>query len=71
MPQTIQIDRAKLDALMTRQCLDFPELARRSGVHVLTMRRVANGRQMPRRATIRKLATALAVEPGEITKEES
>jgi transcriptional regulator with XRE-family HTH domain len=42
------------------------DLARESGTTTGTVNRLENGRQKPRLATIRKLAKALGVKPGDI-----
>jgi transcriptional regulator with XRE-family HTH domain len=42
------------------------ELARRSGVHALTVTRLESGRTAPSTRTVRALAEALGVQPGEL-----
>jgi transcriptional regulator with XRE-family HTH domain len=42
------------------------ELARRSGVHALTITRLETGRTAPLTRTVRALAEALGVQPGEL-----
>jgi transcriptional regulator with XRE-family HTH domain len=42
------------------------ELARRSGVHALTITRLESGRTAPSTRTVRALAQALGVQPGEL-----
>jgi transcriptional regulator with XRE-family HTH domain len=42
------------------------ELARRSGVHALTITRLESGRTAPSTRTVRALAEALDVQPGEL-----
>ena len=42
------------------------ELARRSGVHALTITRLETGRTAPSTRTVRALAEALGVQPGEL-----
>ena len=42
------------------------ELARRSGVHSLTITRLETGRTAPSTRTVRALAEALGVKPGEL-----
>ena len=46
------------------------ELARRSGVHSLTITRLENGRTAPSTRTVRALAEALGVQPGELASPE-
>jgi transcriptional regulator with XRE-family HTH domain len=42
------------------------ELARRSGVHAITITRLESGRTAPSTRTVRALAAALDVEPGQL-----
>ena len=42
------------------------ELARRSGVHALTIMRLESGRTAPSTRTVRALAEALGIPPGEL-----
>ena len=42
------------------------ELARRSGVHALTITRLETGRTAPSTRTVRALAEALGIQPGEL-----
>jgi transcriptional regulator with XRE-family HTH domain len=44
------------------------ELARRSGVHALTITRLESGRTAPSTRTVRALAEALGVEPGALAR---
>jgi transcriptional regulator with XRE-family HTH domain len=46
------------------------ELARRSGVHALTITRLESGRTAPSTRTVRALASALGVEPRELASPE-
>jgi transcriptional regulator with XRE-family HTH domain len=46
------------------------ELARRSGVHALTITRLEGGRTAPSTRTVRALAEALGVAPGELASPE-
>jgi transcriptional regulator with XRE-family HTH domain len=48
------------------QFLSQAELARRSGVHALTITRLESGRTAPSTRTVRALAQALGVSPGEL-----
>jgi transcriptional regulator with XRE-family HTH domain len=52
------------------QFLSQAELARRSGVHAITITRLEAGRTAPSTRTVRALATALGVAPGEIATPE-
>jgi transcriptional regulator with XRE-family HTH domain len=55
-----------LRELRERRFLSQKDLARQSGVAASTINRLELGRQTARFITIRKLAKALGVEPGEI-----
>jgi len=46
------------------------ELARRSGVHAITITRLEAGRTAPSTRTVRALAAALSVAPGELATPE-
>jgi len=46
--------------------LSQAELARRSGVHALTVTRLESGRTAPSTRTVRALAEALGIQPGEL-----
>jgi len=46
------------------------ELARRSGVHALTITRLESGRTAPSTRTVRGLAEALGIQPGELASPE-
>ena len=46
------------------------ELARRSGLHAITITRLENGRTAPSTRTVRALAAALGVPPGELATPE-
>jgi transcriptional regulator with XRE-family HTH domain len=46
------------------------ELARRSGLHVLTISRLEAGRAKPSTRTVRALAGALSIPPGELATPE-
>ena len=50
--------------------LSQAELARRSGVHALTITRLESGRTAPSTRTVRALAAALDVAPGELASPE-
>lgn len=71
MSPLVVIDHDRLEALMAAQVLDTNELARRSGIHRITIGGIRRGDYRPARATIRKIAAALGVEPSEITRVET
>jgi transcriptional regulator with XRE-family HTH domain len=48
------------------QFLSQAELARRSGVHALTITRLESGRTAPSTRTVRALAQALGIPPGDL-----
>jgi transcriptional regulator with XRE-family HTH domain len=50
--------------------LSQAELARRSGVHALTITRLESGRTAPSTRTVRALAEALGIQPGELATPE-
>ncbi len=52
------------------QFLSQAELARRSGVHALTITRLEAGRTAPSTRTVRALAQALAISPAELATPE-
>ena len=60
----------KLRELRQRRVLTLHELEERSGVAYNTIWRLENGRSGAQPRTIRKLATALKVEPEELIKVE-
>jgi transcriptional regulator with XRE-family HTH domain len=55
-----------LRRLRLEQFLSQAELARRAGVHALTITRLEAGSTAPSTRTVRALADALAVEPGQL-----
>ena len=57
---------AKLRVLRERLFITQTELAEAAGISLVTLNRLENGKQKPSFKTIRKLAKALGVEPGEI-----
>ena len=57
---------ATLKQLREKQYLSQEGLARKSEMTVSTINRLENGKQIPRLATIRKLAKALKVKPENI-----
>src|SRR5258708_39571645 len=52
------------------QFLSQAELARRSGVHALTITRLESGRTAPSTRTVRALAAALGITPRELASPE-
>ena len=50
--------------------LSQAELGRRSGVHAITITRLESGRTAPSTRTVRALASALSVQPGELATPE-
>ena len=58
----------KLRELRRRRVLTLRELEEESGVSYNTIWRIENGYREARPSTIRKLATALGVEPEELVK---
>jgi len=59
-----------LRRLRLGQFLSQAELARRSGVHALTITRLEAGRTAPSTRTVRALAQALAISPAELATPE-
>jgi transcriptional regulator with XRE-family HTH domain len=57
---------ARLRAIRDAQFMTQDELAERSGVHQVTISRIEQGDVEPRYKTIKRLAAALGVEPGEL-----
>ena len=59
-----------LRRLRLAQFLSQAELARRSGLHTLTISRLETGRVKPSTRTVRALAITLSVTPGELATPE-
>ena len=57
---------ARLRFIRERKALTQRELARRAGVSHVTIARIETGQDDPYPTTVRKLATALGVEPEEL-----
>jgi transcriptional regulator with XRE-family HTH domain len=57
---------AKLREIREKQFLTQVELADKAQISEITLNRLENRKQKPRFVTIRKLAKALGVEPGNI-----
>jgi transcriptional regulator with XRE-family HTH domain len=67
----MEVDAVKLKELRERQVLSLSELEERSGVDRQIIWRIESGYQKgAHQKTIRKLATALGVEPYELVKAE-
>jgi transcriptional regulator with XRE-family HTH domain len=62
-PDTLR--RLRLESFLTQA-----ELARRSGVHALTITRLESGRTAPSTRTVRALASALGISPRELASPE-
>ena len=60
----------RLKELRQQRVLSLRELEEKSGVSYNTIWRIEDGRQGAHPSTIRKLAGALGVEPGELVKGE-
>jgi len=56
----------KLRVIRERAFLTQAELAEAAGISLITLNRLENGKQKPSFKTIRKLAEALGVKPGDI-----
>lgn len=56
-----------LKELRRERFLSQEDLARESGVAAVTINRLENGKQQPTFKTIRRLAKALKVEPGQVS----
>ena len=66
----MEVNVAKLRELRKRRVLTLRELEEVSGVSYNTVWRLENGRSQARPSTIRSLAGALGVEPGELVEPE-
>ena len=64
----MEVDVARLRELRQQQVLTLRELEEESGVSYNTIWRLENGHTDARPSTIRKLARALGVEPGDLVK---
>jgi transcriptional regulator with XRE-family HTH domain len=65
MPFSETLRRIRLEHFFSQA-----ELARRSGVHALTITRLESGRTAPSSRTVRALADALKIQPGELASPE-
>jgi transcriptional regulator with XRE-family HTH domain len=68
MQQSFEVDGQRLRQLRVERALSLRALKERSGVAYDTINKLENGKRPARLATIRKLAEALGVEPGELMK---
>lgn len=65
----VEVDTVKLKELRSQNVLTLAELSDKSGVTLNTIWRIESGySKSARPSTVRKLATALGVEPGELVK---
>jgi transcriptional regulator with XRE-family HTH domain len=64
----VKINGAKLRELRQRKMLSLRELGERSGVAFDNINKLENERRAAQPRTVRRLAEALGVEPGELTK---
>ena len=64
----VEVKAMRLRELRQRRVLTLHELEERSGVSYNTIWRLENGRTGAQPRTIRKLATALGVEPEELVR---
>jgi transcriptional regulator with XRE-family HTH domain len=62
--------RDNLRSIRLAQFLSQAELARRSGVHALTITRLESGRTAPSTRTVRALAEALGIPPLDLASPE-
>ena len=65
MPFVQNLRRLRLERFLSQA-----ELARRAGLHTITISRLEAGRAKPSTRTVRALATSLAVTPGELATPE-
>ena len=65
-----EVDAVKLRGLRQRRVLTLHELEEISGVSYNTIWRLENGKTGAQPRTVRKLARALGVEPGELVRVE-
>jgi transcriptional regulator with XRE-family HTH domain len=65
MPFSDNLRRIRLAAFLSQA-----ELGRRSGVHAITITRLESGRTAPSTRTVRALAAALDVPPGQLATPE-
>ena len=67
-PVDMEVRVSKLREVRARQLLSIRSLAERAGVSTATIVRIEAGGSPPRFVTMRKIAAALGVEPGEIAE---
>lgn len=67
MPSSpLRVDSKALREARARVALTQDEVAEKAGIHPVTYCRVETGQQPPLAKTVRKIASALGVEPSEI-----
>jgi transcriptional regulator with XRE-family HTH domain len=66
----VEVNVAKLRELRQRRVLTLHELEERSGVSYNTIWRLENGKTGAQPRTLRKLATALGIDPEQLVKTE-
>ncbi len=66
----VEVNMQRLRALRQQKVLTLRELEERSGVAYNTIWHLENGKRGAQPRTIRKLANALGVDPGELVKVE-
>ena len=64
----MQVDAVKLRELRERRALSLRDLSKLSGVNYNSIWRIETGRTGAKPRTVRRLATALGVEPHELLK---
>ena len=67
-PGVVEVDVEQLKALRRKHVLTVRELADKAGVSKTTISNIENGQGEAYPSTIRKLARALEVEPGELVR---
>ena len=70
MPRELNIDGSRLKRFRRRLAFSQQDLERMTGVAQSTISRLEAGQRPARPSTLRKLASALDVEPQELMKEE-
>ena len=63
---TLKVDSLALRQARARVALTQDEVAEKAGIHPVTYCRVETGQQPPMAKTVRKIASALGIEPSEI-----
>lgn len=70
MPGELDVDGSRLRQLRRQRALSQQDLERMTGVVQSTISRLEANQRPARLSTVRKLASALGVEPKELMKEE-